>query len=295
MGPQHPATHGVLRILLELDGEIIVKATPFIGYLHRGVEKLAEARTYHQALTLTDRLDYTNGLSNNLAYCLACGAPVRHRGAEAGAIPARDPRGAAADRRPPHMDRHPCPRHRRHDPPLLRVPGAGNDPRHRRARDGRAAHPQLHQDRRPRERHAARVRGDGQGLRQGVSQAGGRVRNAPHGERHLAQEDKERGAPVERRRHKLRRDRSGAARLRRLLRRAQGLSLFFLRGLRLRGPHGRERRRLRPVRREGEGDAPVEPDHRAGHRPAARRAHKRGRPSVCAARRRTTWSTTWPP
>jgi NADH-quinone oxidoreductase subunit D len=72
MGPQHPATHGVLRVLLELDGEIIVKAVPFIGYLHRGVEKLAEARTYLQALTFTDRLDYTNGLSNNLAYCLAC-------------------------------------------------------------------------------------------------------------------------------------------------------------------------------------------------------------------------------
>jgi NADH-quinone oxidoreductase subunit D len=72
MGPQHPATHGVLRLVLELDGEIIKKSVPFIGYLHRGVEKLAEARTYHQALTLTDRLDYTNGLSNNLAYCLAC-------------------------------------------------------------------------------------------------------------------------------------------------------------------------------------------------------------------------------
>lgn len=71
MGPQHPATHGVLRMVLELDGEIVVKSTPYIGYLHRGVEKLAEARTYHQALTLTDRLDYTNGLSNNLAYCLA--------------------------------------------------------------------------------------------------------------------------------------------------------------------------------------------------------------------------------
>ncbi len=84
MGPQHPATHGVLRVLLELDGEIIVKATPFIGYLHRGVEKLAEARTYHQALTFTDRLDYTNGLSNNLAYCLAaerlCGIEVPKRG-----------------------------------------------------------------------------------------------------------------------------------------------------------------------------------------------------------------------
>jgi NADH-quinone oxidoreductase subunit D len=71
MGPQHPATHGVLRVVLELDGEIIKKAIPYIGYLHRGVEKLAEARTYQQALTMTDRLDYTNGLSNNLAYCLA--------------------------------------------------------------------------------------------------------------------------------------------------------------------------------------------------------------------------------
>ena len=71
MGPQHPATHGVLRIELELDGEIVVRATPFIGYLHRGVEKLAEVKTYHQALTLTDRLDYTAALSNNLAYCLA--------------------------------------------------------------------------------------------------------------------------------------------------------------------------------------------------------------------------------
>lgn len=71
MGPQHPATHGVLRVVLELDGEIIKKATPYIGYLHRGVEKLAEAKTYQQALTFTDRLDYTNGLSNNLAYCLA--------------------------------------------------------------------------------------------------------------------------------------------------------------------------------------------------------------------------------
>ncbi len=71
MGPQHPATHGVLRLLLELDGEVITKAVPHIGYLHRGVEKLSESMTYPQALTLTDRLDYTSALSNNLAYCLA--------------------------------------------------------------------------------------------------------------------------------------------------------------------------------------------------------------------------------
>jgi len=71
MGPQHPATHGVLRIVLELDGEVIVKATPDIGYLHRGIEKLAESKTYHQSIPFTDRLDYTNAMGNNLAYVLA--------------------------------------------------------------------------------------------------------------------------------------------------------------------------------------------------------------------------------
>jgi len=71
MGPQHPATHGVLRVLLELDGEYIIKATPIIGHLHRGVEKLAEERTYHQFIPFTDRLDYTAGMNNNLAYVMA--------------------------------------------------------------------------------------------------------------------------------------------------------------------------------------------------------------------------------
>src|SRR3989304_555110 len=71
MGPQHPSTHGVLRLLLELDGEMIIKAVPHIGFLHRGVEKLAEYRTYHQCIPLTDRLDYVAPFSNNLAYALA--------------------------------------------------------------------------------------------------------------------------------------------------------------------------------------------------------------------------------
>ena len=71
MGPQHPSTHGVLRIVLELDGETVVKARPEIGYLHTGIEKSCEALTYSQAITLTDRLDYLSPLSNNLGYCLA--------------------------------------------------------------------------------------------------------------------------------------------------------------------------------------------------------------------------------
>jgi NADH-quinone oxidoreductase subunit D len=71
MGPQHPSTHGVLRLVIELDGEVIEKITPHIGYLHRGVEKLSEHRTYHQTIPLTDRLDYLAPMSNNLGYVLA--------------------------------------------------------------------------------------------------------------------------------------------------------------------------------------------------------------------------------
>ena len=71
MGPQHPSTHGVLRLILELEGEIIRRAEPDIGYLHTGIEKQCEALTYQQAVTLTDRVDYLANLSNNLCYALA--------------------------------------------------------------------------------------------------------------------------------------------------------------------------------------------------------------------------------
>jgi NADH-quinone oxidoreductase subunit D len=71
MGPSHPATHGVLRIILELDGEIITKAIPDVGYLHRGDEKIAENMTYTQFIPYTDRLDYLAPLANNVAYALA--------------------------------------------------------------------------------------------------------------------------------------------------------------------------------------------------------------------------------
>ncbi len=71
MGPQHPSTHGVLRIVLELDGENVVKAYPHVGYLHRGFEKIGEDRTYHQFIPYTDRLDYMAALSNNIAYAMA--------------------------------------------------------------------------------------------------------------------------------------------------------------------------------------------------------------------------------
>jgi NADH-quinone oxidoreductase subunit D len=71
IGPQHPSTHGVFRMRIMLDGEVIEDVEPIIGYLHRGIEKLAEGRTWTQDIPLTDRLDYVTSMTNNLAYCMA--------------------------------------------------------------------------------------------------------------------------------------------------------------------------------------------------------------------------------
>jgi NADH-quinone oxidoreductase subunit D len=71
MGPQHPSTHGVLRLVLELDGETIINVVPDIGFLHTGIEKNMEAKTYQKAEVMTDRMDYMNTIGNNLTYCLA--------------------------------------------------------------------------------------------------------------------------------------------------------------------------------------------------------------------------------
>ncbi len=71
MGPQHPSTHGVLRVELEVEGETVIKARPVIGYLHTGIEKTMESKLYYKALPCTDRMDYLAPMSNNLGYCLA--------------------------------------------------------------------------------------------------------------------------------------------------------------------------------------------------------------------------------
>jgi NADH-quinone oxidoreductase subunit D len=86
MGPQHPSTHGVLRLLLELDGEVIINCIPDVGFLHTGIEKNMEAKTYQKAEVMTDRLDYMNTMGNNLAYVMAVeklvdlDVPVRAQG-----------------------------------------------------------------------------------------------------------------------------------------------------------------------------------------------------------------------
>src|SRR5262249_24754172 len=71
MGPQHPSTHGVLRIVLELDGENVLSASPTIGYLHTGIEKTAEQKKWQQVIPLVERMDYLSAQSNSLAFCLS--------------------------------------------------------------------------------------------------------------------------------------------------------------------------------------------------------------------------------
>ena len=71
MGPQHPSTHGVLRLLLELDGETVINCISDVGFLHTGIEKNMEAKTYVKAEVMSDRIDYLNNVGNNLVYCLA--------------------------------------------------------------------------------------------------------------------------------------------------------------------------------------------------------------------------------
>ena len=72
IGPQHPATHGVLRLVLELDGETVVRCIPHIGYLHCGFEKIGEYRQYNQIIPWTDREDYLNSMGNNVSFVLGC-------------------------------------------------------------------------------------------------------------------------------------------------------------------------------------------------------------------------------
>src|SRR6266571_464803 len=114
MGPQHPSTHGVLRVVLRLDGEKVVDADVVIGYLHRGIEKLSENRNWTQIILLTDRMDYVAAATNNVGYCetveklMSIEVPAR-------ALRAHHPLRAAADREPLPLGRHARDGHRRDD------------------------------------------------------------------------------------------------------------------------------------------------------------------------------------
>ena len=105
MGPQHPSTHGVLRLVLELSGETVVSADTTIGYLHTGIEKTAEQKKWQQVIPLVERMDYLGAQSNSLAFCLSVEKLLGHRNAPARPQHPRAHRRAAAARQPPGLAR----------------------------------------------------------------------------------------------------------------------------------------------------------------------------------------------
>src|SRR6202042_2871960 len=145
MGPQHPSTHGVLRVKLKLDGERVAASECIIGYLHRGVEKIAEHRSYTQFAPYVDRMDYVAAVSNGLGYCeaveklLGTEAPPRAGGAH-------DFDGAAAHREPLVVAGHACAGYRRADAGFLLLSRARRNPENfrevlrRAADDARVSH-----------------------------------------------------------------------------------------------------------------------------------------------------------
>ena len=129
-GPQHPAAHGVLRLVLELDGEVVQRADPHIGLLHRATEKLAETRTFLQSVPYMDRLDYVSMMANEHAYVMAIEKLAGRGGAGARAVHPRDVRRDHAHPEPPAVDRLARARRGRDDGLPLRLPRARGPLRH---------------------------------------------------------------------------------------------------------------------------------------------------------------------
>ena len=109
MGPQHPSTHGVLRLVLELSGETVVTADTTVGFLHTGIEKTAEQKKWQQVIPLVERMDYLGAQSNSLAFCLSVERLLGVEDARARAEHPRAHRRAAAHRQPPRLARAPTP------------------------------------------------------------------------------------------------------------------------------------------------------------------------------------------
>ena len=268
-GPQHPAAHGVLRLVLELDGEVVERVDPHIGLLHRGTEKLIEAKTYLQAIGYFDRLDYVAPMNQEHAFCLAAEKLLGLDGAEA--RPA-DPRALLRDR-PPSLaspERHHAGHGRR------RADAAAVGLRRAREADGvlrarfRLAHARQvfpHRRRAP----GSAARADRRHLRlvRSVPEGARRHRGPAHREPHLQAAQRRHRRREPRRRLRLGLLRRHGARLGRGVGPAQGAALRVLRRDGFRHPDRQERRLLRPLSDPHGRDAREREDHEALLREAA--------------------------
>ena len=271
IGPQHPSTHGVLRVVLELDGEVITKAEPVIGYMHRAAEKLAEYRDARQVLVLMNRHDWLSAFNNELGWTIAV---ERLAGIE---VPERAQwirtMFAEWNRILNHLmfsGSYPlelgC-----HDPDLLRVPRARDDPGPDGVRDRRADAPFLLPRRWTQGRSAVRLPEALRGGARRDAEADRGVRDADHGQRDHLRPHARRRTPARRNRHRVRHVRARAPRERRPDGSAEGRAVREVRGGRVRGAGGHQGRLLRPPVGADRADEAVLQHHRAVHGPAPAR------------------------
>ena len=276
-GPQHPATHTTLRLVLKLDGERVVDAMPDIGYLHSGFEKLGEHLNYNQYVTVTDRMNYISPMANNVAWH---GAVEKLLGPRADAplqVHPHDRRRAVADQRPPAVQRRRGARHRRVHLLSLRLLPARGAVRHLRDALRRAVHQQLHPRRRADvRRHAAGRRKDSRfpaHLSQNARRHGAAAQSQPHLRRsHQGRRRADQGRGHQPQRHRA--DRPGQ---RRDPRPAQGRAVPGVQGFRFPGVLRDGRRLLCPLPGADGRDAREPEDRRAGDRESSLRAGERRR------------------
>ncbi len=176
MGPQHPSTHGVLRIMLELEGETIRGAQPDIGFLHTGIEKECEQKNWQQVVTLTDRVDYLANLSNNLVYALAVEKLLQIEIPRARAMDARDDDRVFAAQQSSGVAGNARARYRRDERVLLLLPRTRRHSAHLRNVLRPAHDDQLHPRRRAGAGASARLAESGREIHPGISQQSGRIR-----------------------------------------------------------------------------------------------------------------------
>ncbi len=279
IGPQHPATHGVLRLVLELDGETVVRCIPHIGYLHCGFEKLGEYRQYNQILPLTDREDYLNAMGNNVGCAMSAerlfGIEITERckvlrviacelsriashlvwlGTTCIDIGAFTPFLWAFQQREYIYDLIEKWVGARLTPTITRVGGLAAD-----IPDGWMT--------------------ELRNFTRDVPEHGRRDRQDAHEERHLGRSHDRSWRDDAGGSDELGTLGSDASRVGRRLRRAEGLPVLRLRDVRLRRAGRHERRCLRSLPRSHGGAAAVGSDHRAGREPSAGRTDQRGRPA----------------
>ena len=274
-GPQHPAAHGVLRLVLELDGEVVERVDPHIGLLHRGTEKLMEARTYLQNVPYLDRLDYVAPMNQEHAYALAV---ERLLGDHRAAPRPADPRALLRDRpaavaSAQHHDAGDG--RRRADAAAVGLRGAREADGVLRARE-RLAHARgLFPSRRRAPGSAAQADRRHRRLLRSVPEGLRRSRDVAHRQPHLQAAQRRHRRRQARGRLGLGLFRRDGARLRRAVGLAQVAALRMLRGDGFRHSRRQERRLLRPLSHPHGGDAPVGQNHAAVLREAERGRRRR--------------------